>query len=108
MWGLFGPRLTGAALCIVAASFALVISSQTAESTLDAPVLFPPKSMPWRMLVVSAGTGLTLLALEVVWFRFLRLYVSSSSIAFCVMLAVILAGIGLGGIFSSLIPVRFR
>jgi spermidine synthase len=108
MWGLFGTGLTGAALCIVAASFALVISSQTAESTLDTPVLFPAKSMPWRMLIVSAGTGLTLLALEVVWFRFLRLYVSSSSIAFCVMLAVILAGIGLGGIFSSLIPVRFR
>ncbi len=108
MWGLFGTGLTGAALCLVAAGFALVISSQTAESTLDTPVLFPAKSMPWRMLIVSAGTGLTLLALEVVWFRFLRLYVSSSSIAFCVMLAVILAGIGLGGIFSSLIPVRFR
>jgi spermidine synthase len=108
MWGLFGTGLTGAALCLVAASFALVIPSQTAESVLDTPLLFPAKSMPWRMLIVSAGTGLTLLALEVVWFRFLRLYVSSSSITFCVMLAVILAGIGLGGIFSSLIPVRFR
>jgi len=87
MWGLFGTGLTGAALCLVAAGFALVISSRTAESTLETPVLFPAKSMPWRMLIVSAGTGLTLLALEVVWFRFLRLYVSSSSIAFCVMLA---------------------
>ncbi|MGH8102061.1 MAG: fused MFS/spermidine synthase, partial [Chthoniobacterales bacterium] len=108
MWGLFGTALTGAAVCIIAASFALIISSQTAEPTVDTPALFPPKSTPWRMLIVSAGTGLTLLTLEVVWFRFLRLYVSSSSIAFCIMLAVILAGIGLGGIFSSFIPARLR
>ena len=35
---------------------------------------------PWRLLFVSFGTGLILLALEVIWFRFLRLYVSSSPI----------------------------
>lgn len=108
MWGLFGTALTAAAICIIVASFALIISSQTAEPTVDTPVFFAAKSTPWRMLIASAGTGLTLLTLEVVWFRFLRLYVSSSSIAFCVMLAVILAGIGLGGIFSSLIPARLR
>ena len=47
-----------------------------------------------------------LLGLEVIWFRFLRLYVASTSIAFSMMLAVVLAGIGLGSIVSSLIPDR--
>jgi hypothetical protein len=56
---------------------------------------------PWRLLFVSFGTGCLLLCLEVVWFRFLRLYVPSSSTAFAVMLAVVLAGIGLGGLVSG-------
>ncbi|PYK18776.1 MAG: hypothetical protein DME55_05870 [Verrucomicrobia bacterium] len=56
---------------------------------------------PWRLLFVSFGTGCILLALEVIWLRFLRLYVSSSSTAFAVMLAVVLAGIGLGSILGN-------
>ncbi len=55
---------------------------------------------------MSAGAGTMLLGLEVIWFRFLRLYVASTSIAFSMMLAVVLAGIGLGSIVSSLIPKR--
>ena len=61
---------------------------------------------PWRLLFVSFGTGLVLLALEVIWFRFLRLYVVSSPTAFAVMLAVVLAGIGLGGIVAGAISRR--
>jgi spermidine synthase len=61
---------------------------------------------PWRLLFVSMGTGAILLGLEVIWFRFLRLYVASTSTAFSVMLAVVLAGIGLGSIVSSAIPER--
>ena len=56
---------------------------------------------PWRLLLVSFGTGCILLCLEVVWFRFLRLYVPSSPTAFAVMLAVVLAGIGLGSLVSG-------
>ena len=61
---------------------------------------------PWSLLLVSAGTGALLLGLEVIWFRFLRLYVASTATAFSIMLAVVLAGIGLGSIVSSLIPDR--
>ena len=61
---------------------------------------------PWRLLFVSFGTGLILLALEVIWFRFLRLYVVSLSIAFAVMLAVVLAGVGLGGVAAGAISRR--
>jgi Spermidine synthase len=54
------------------------------------------------MLFISFGTGCILLALEVIWFRFLRLYVVSTPTAFAIMLAVVLAGIGLGGIAAGM------
>ena len=38
-----------------------------------------------------------MLALEVVWFRFLELFVWNSGASFALMLAVVLAGIGIGG-----------
>ncbi|MEY2549331.1 MAG: spermidine synthase, partial [Verrucomicrobiota bacterium] len=62
--------------------------------------------LPWKLLLVSAAAGAVLLGLEVIWFRFLRLYVASNSIAFSVMLAVVLAGIGAGSISASLISDR--
>ena len=43
------------------------------------------------------GAGALLLAFEVVWFRFMHLFVHSGSLAFALMLAVVLAGIALGG-----------
>jgi spermidine synthase len=56
---------------------------------------------PWRLLLVSFGTGCIFLALEVIWFRFLRLYVASSPTAFSIMLAVVLGGIGIGGLLAG-------
>jgi spermidine synthase len=58
---------------------------------------------PWRLLLISFGTGCIFLALEVIWFRFLRLYVASSPTAFAIMLAVVLAGIGAGAILGGAI-----
>jgi spermidine synthase len=58
---------------------------------------------PWRLLLVSFGTGCIFLALEVIWFRFIRLYVASSPTAFAIMLAVVLAGIGIGGLLAGTI-----
>jgi spermidine synthase len=53
--------------------------------------------------VAAFLAGFCLLALEVVWFRFLLLFVKGSSIAFPVMLGVVLAGIALGGLAASLL-----
>ncbi len=50
-----------------------------------------------RMLLAGFFSGAILLALEVVWFRFLILFLNAHSLAFAVMLSVVLAGIGLGG-----------
>ena len=46
--------------------------------------------------------GFALLALEVVWFRFLLLFVKGHSMAFPLMLGVVLAGIAMGGLVASL------
>jgi predicted membrane-bound spermidine synthase len=49
----------------------------------------------------ACGAGALLLALEIVWFRFLHLFVHGGSLAFAAMLATVLAGIGLGGLAAA-------
>lgn len=53
------------------------------------------------LLVAAALCGAIMLGLEVVWFRLLLLFVHGTSLAFSVMLAVVLAGIGLGGLLGA-------
>jgi spermidine synthase len=119
-FGLYGTSLAAAAAVCMAAVIALAVARFGAaryagfESTdpsahskypLSFAVSYHP---PWRLLFVSFGTGLVLLALEVIWFRFLRLYVASSPTAFAMMLAVVLAGIGFGGVAAGTIHRRSR
>ena len=118
-FGLYGTSLAaGAALCLAAAIAVAVAKfgpvryaagydrADTAGHS-EFPLKFDASYRPpWRLLFVSFGTGLVLLALEVIWFRFLRLYVVSFPTAFAVMLAVVLAGIGLGGIAAGAISRR--
>lgn len=56
-----------------------------------------------RLLLAAALSGALLLALEVVWFRFLQLFVLSTNRGFAVMLLVVLFGIGTGGLSSTLL-----
>lgn len=109
--GLFGTAMTAAALSCVAAatawSFAGTKSGRGGQTPPRVQLrLSLGKEPPGRLLFVSMGAGAVLLGLEVIWFRFLRLYVASTSTAFSIMLAVVLAGIGLGGFISTVIPVR--
>ena len=113
--GGFGVHGTGVAaglaVCI-AAAIALLVARVDGDTAVFIPQrMFPLRLSisyrpPWRLLVVSFGTGCVLLSLEVIWFRFLRLYVVSSPTAFAIMLAVVLAGIGLGGIMAGAINRR--
>jgi predicted membrane-bound spermidine synthase len=60
-----------------------------------------PAAAGRRRLVLAAFlTGGGLLALEVIWFRFLLLFQDGTTLIFAVMLAVVLAGIGLGGLLA--------
>lgn len=110
-FGLLGTAWTAAGVGCVAAGVAWIFGREELRLPRKARVrwrlrLSLDARPPWRMLLVSMGAGAILLGLEVIWVRFLRLYVASTSIAFSVMLAVVLAGIGLGSIAGTLIPNR--
>src|SRR6266516_6091294 len=111
-FGLHGTAVAaGLAVCIAAAIALLIARIEGDTGALIPDQTFPLRFdasylPPWRLLFVSFGTCCIFLALEVIWFRFLRLYVASSSTAFAIMLAVMLAGIGLGGIVAGAIHRR--
>jgi spermidine synthase len=112
MYGLFGTGLAAAAIGCAAAAIAWTCSGAKSEAVDRTAGRFSlrlslGKQPPWNLLFVSMGTGAILLGLEVIWFRFMRLYVASTSTAFCIMLAVVLAGIGVGGIIYGAFPRRF-
>ncbi len=54
-----------------------------------------------RWLAAAFLSGFCLLALEVVWFRFLLLFVKGHSLALALMLGIILTGIALGGLAAA-------
>ena len=54
------------------------------------------------LLLSTAVAGGALLGLEVVWFRFLSMYVLVTTLATSVMLAAVLSGIGVGGIVGAI------
>jgi spermidine synthase len=112
-FGLYGTSLAAAfALCIAAAAALSVVRFGArrhvpAFKSADAshskfPLCFDlDYRPPWRLLFVSFGTGLIFLVLEMIWFRFLRLYIASSPTIFAMMLAVVLAGIGVGALLAG-------
>jgi spermidine synthase len=113
-FGMYGTSLAAASAVCVAAVIALLLARSGVPRHIAAfkgtdmsahsnwPLHFSASYRPpWRLLFVSFATGLIFLALEVIWFRFLRLYVASSPTAFAIMLAVVLAGIGAGGLLAG-------
>ena len=104
-----GVQGTGAiaALCSIAAGGAACF----VRSPLPAPSRRAGEGggegLPWRLLFAAAASGFALLALEVIWFRVAILFVLSTTLAFAVMLAVILAGIGIGALIASAVMSRF-
>ena len=112
--GLRGTALVAGALNLAVAAAALTLARRLNEPVTADPAVresTPPigpraARTPWtptltRLLTAAFLAGATLLALEVVWFRFLQLFVYGTSFIFAVMLAVILLGIGVGGIIAA-------
>jgi spermidine synthase len=105
-FGLRGTGLTAGLAGCLAAAIAVLVARYSGDRSLPSkfPLRFDARYRPpWRLLLVSFGTGCILLCLELVWFRFLRLFVASSPTAFAIMLAVVLAGIGFGAIVAGAI-----
>src|SRR5215470_9425190 len=119
-FGLYGTSIAAGATLCLAAAIALAVAkfgaarraglkssdlSAHSKFSLSFDVSYQP---PWSLLFVSFGTGLIFLALEVIWFRFLRLYVASLPTAFAVMLAIVLAGIAIGGFVAGAVSASSR
>jgi spermidine synthase len=65
-------------------------------ATDDFPEVAIPASARWVVLLVFALSGFVALALEVIWFRVLVLFLHVSTYAFTTMLATVLCGIAVG------------
>ena len=115
--GILGTGLTAASLDLIAAVGAVAVSmhlvagkradaSETAASQdpvgAAAPGALKLSLATKRVLAAAFLSGSLLLALEVVWFRFLGMFVNDTSAVQAVILAVVLLGIGLGGLVASL------
>ena len=104
-FGVRGTALAAGGLNLFAAAVAGLLSIWESEYGDGATqgVESSRHRTPTPFLVSAFLAGFCLLALEVVWFRFLLLFVKGSSTAFPVMLGVVLGGIALGGLASSLL-----
>jgi predicted membrane-bound spermidine synthase len=103
--GIRGSAWAAAGMNLSAALLALAASRRYEAGAPDLPASAPAPFAGSRrvacLLVAAFLSGAILLALEVVWFRFLLLVVTGTSLAFAVLLAVVLAGIALGGLGAS-------
>lgn len=104
--GVRGTGLAAAGLSLVAASSAAWLGTRHGaqwEQPRSDAVSPPLTHRSVGALAAAFLAGGILLALEVVWFRFLLLFIWGTSIAFAVMLAVVLLGIALGGLTASVL-----
>jgi len=103
--GILNSGLSALVFNLMAALIALRISEAcetapiTGSHTRDARQIVSARSR--RYVVVAFLSGTLMLALEVVWFRFLLLTRDGTSLIFAVMLAVVLAGIAVGGLVAA-------
>jgi spermidine synthase len=102
IFGIRGTAILAGALNLLVAGAALrlpVEGRKPAQRPDRNEVLVQSSGRRW--LAAAFLSGLCLLALEVVWFRLLLLFVMGHSTAFAMMLAVVLTGIGAGGLVAS-------
>lgn len=96
-----------AASCNVFAGVLALIAAQThgvrpraVEAPRPATVSGEGGALPW--LFAAFVGGFAVLALEVIWLRFLTLFLSDTDLAFTWVLACVLGGIALGGVIAAI------
>jgi spermidine synthase len=101
--------LRGTALCAGAANLlaAGVASFCARHQQPESPAAKSPASATlsvrgWRLLAGAFLSGAAMLGLEVIWFRFLQLFLFGTALTFACMLAVILLAVALGALLASL------
>jgi spermidine synthase len=104
-FGIRGSALCAGALNLAAAVVALLLTRgasahpQPRSAPAPEPAVRRFARTPW--LAAGFIGGFTLLALEVIWLRFLSLFLNDTPLAFAVVLALVLAGISLGSLIAS-------
>jgi spermidine synthase len=102
--GITSSGLVALSLNLTAAAIALRLSganeplTAAPQSATARPAM---SARTRRYLLAGFLSGAVMLALEVVWFRFLLLTYSGTALIFAAMLMVVLAGIGVGGIAAG-------
>ena len=104
LWGVRGTALAAGGLNLAAAASAAWLSTQPfhrpePSNDVTRHAWFGAAARPW--LIAAFLSGFCLLALEIIWFRLLLLFVMGHSVAFALMLAIVLAGIAVGGLIGS-------
>jgi predicted membrane-bound spermidine synthase len=103
--GVRGAGVVAASLNALAALIVLVLARRDRAPVLPTPATVEESARRPRaghLLAAAFLCGSAVLALEVVWFRFLSLFVANSSFAFTLLLAAVLLGIGIGGLLAAL------
>ena len=103
-YGVRGTALMAGTLNLCAAAVSMWLATQTSSPSPGATsanqrALRGPTARQW--LAATFLSGFCLLALEVVWFRFLVLFVKGHSVALALILAIVLTGIALGGLAAA-------
>jgi spermidine synthase len=102
--GVMGSAWFAGALDVAAGVVGFRIARLVADRPAAPPVVSPPGCISrhaWRLLICGFLAGAVLMALEVVWFRFLSLFIIALTLPLSLMLAVVLAGIATGGLIGS-------
>lgn len=106
-FGVRGTSLVAAGLCATAALAAFALAGRDAGDVAERPAAPPPararrpSPRAWRIAAAAFASGAILLAFEVVWLRFLQLFIEPTGLAFSLVLAAVLAGIGSGGALAG-------
>ncbi|HXG54184.1 MAG TPA: fused MFS/spermidine synthase [Vicinamibacterales bacterium] len=106
--GAFGVTATtrlAAALNIAVGLGALALYAVSRTTVRDAPLTggppVAPSQAPRIVLVAVVLAGFAGLALEVVWFRLLTLFLTATTYAFTTMLSTVLLGLAVGSAFAA-------
>jgi predicted membrane-bound spermidine synthase len=100
-WGIRGAGLFAAGLNVAAAVIAMAAAGRLEQQIARRAAPRPVSARATSLLAAAFLSGAVLLGLEVVWFRFLLLFFAGTDTVFASMLAVILTGIGVGGLIGS-------
>jgi len=103
-FGVKEMALVAGLLNVFVAAAALWLSARFREQPAPVETANPSRvfgSPGRRWLVAVFLSGFCLLALEVVWFRFLLFFIQGHSVSFALILGVVLAGIAVGGLIAS-------